>query len=175
MKPTLKYAVPIALAAIGSDEPAIAFDDMWLSLDGIQGESADPGHKDEIDIVSWSWSLSGGPQTAPQLRDLKLIKQSDRASTALAQSLATGKLIGEGVLTVQRQFGQEEPFEYLKMEMKGVSLTQLATGGKEGDEATTETISLTFSELCLTYTVQNPDGSPGGSTNTCITNPGTKQ
>ena len=33
--------------------------DYFLKLDGIQGESVDANHKDEIQILSWSW---GGSQ-----------------------------------------------------------------------------------------------------------------
>ena len=35
--------------------------DYFLKLDGIQGESADTNHKDEIQIMSWSW---GGSQVS---------------------------------------------------------------------------------------------------------------
>ena len=32
--------------------------DYFLKLDGIQGESVDSKHKDEIQIQSWSWGAS---------------------------------------------------------------------------------------------------------------------
>jgi type VI secretion system secreted protein Hcp len=32
--------------------------DMFLTLDGIAGESTDPVHKGAIEISSWSWGLS---------------------------------------------------------------------------------------------------------------------
>ena len=32
--------------------------DMFLKLDGIKGESLDATHKDEIDVLAWSWGLS---------------------------------------------------------------------------------------------------------------------
>jgi type VI protein secretion system component Hcp len=31
--------------------------DMFLTLDGIAGESTDPVHKGAIEISSWSWGL----------------------------------------------------------------------------------------------------------------------
>jgi type VI secretion system secreted protein Hcp len=35
-------------------------DDMFLKIDGIQGESTDASHRDEINIVAYTW---GGSQT----------------------------------------------------------------------------------------------------------------
>ena len=32
--------------------------DMFLKLEGIEGESADKTHGKEIDILAWSWGLS---------------------------------------------------------------------------------------------------------------------
>ena len=32
--------------------------DMFLKMDGIKGESVDDKHKDEIDVLSWSWGMS---------------------------------------------------------------------------------------------------------------------
>ena len=32
--------------------------DMYLKLNGIDGESADDKHKKEIDVLAWSWSMS---------------------------------------------------------------------------------------------------------------------
>jgi len=36
--------------------------DLFMNLDGIKGESADAKHKEEIDVLSWSW---GASQSAP--------------------------------------------------------------------------------------------------------------
>lgn len=32
--------------------------DMFIKIDGIKGESTDDKHKDEIDVLSWSWGMS---------------------------------------------------------------------------------------------------------------------
>ena len=32
--------------------------DFFLKIDGIPGESADSKHKDEIDVISWSWGAN---------------------------------------------------------------------------------------------------------------------
>jgi type VI secretion system secreted protein Hcp len=37
--------------------------DYFLKIDGIPGESTDSKHKDEIDVLSWSWGET--QETAP--------------------------------------------------------------------------------------------------------------
>ena len=37
--------------------------DMFLKIEGIEGESQDNAHKDKIDIVSWSWGMSNSGST----------------------------------------------------------------------------------------------------------------
>ena len=32
--------------------------DMFLKLDDVKGESKDSKHKEEIDVLAWSWGLS---------------------------------------------------------------------------------------------------------------------
>ena len=38
--------------------------DMFLKIDGIQGESTDNSHKDEIDLLSYTWGESHEPVSA---------------------------------------------------------------------------------------------------------------
>ena len=40
--------------------------DMFLKLDGIQGESTADGHKDEIDLFSYIWGESSQPYRASE-------------------------------------------------------------------------------------------------------------
>lgn len=37
--------------------------DYFLKLDGIEGESADSNHKNEIQLMSWSWGASRSPRS----------------------------------------------------------------------------------------------------------------
>ena len=71
--------------------------DMFLKIDGtrqgaIKGEARDAGHKDEIDVLGWTWGMEGnlvhGQATAKTaVRELKIIKQVDRATTGLMSAL----------------------------------------------------------------------------------------
>ena len=35
--------------------------DIFLKVDGIKGESTDVNHKDEIEVLSWSWGVTQTP------------------------------------------------------------------------------------------------------------------
>ena len=56
-------AVLILVAVINpgaAPEPvqAAAAVDYFLQIEGIDGESTDKDHKDEIDVLAWSWGMS---------------------------------------------------------------------------------------------------------------------
>src|SRR5690606_28022874 len=85
--------------------------DMYLKIEGIDGESTDKNHKDWIEVQSFSWgmsnsaSLSTGGGTGvgkAQFIDLKIGKNLDRASPNLFLHGAQGRHIPEVVLVLRR-------------------------------------------------------------------------
>ena len=42
------------MSMLASSTPALA-SDIFLKIDGVKGESQVKGHKDEIEVLSWSW------------------------------------------------------------------------------------------------------------------------
>ena len=47
-------------ASVASSTSVVSASDMFLKISGIKGESTDSKHKDEIDVLSWSWGTSTG-------------------------------------------------------------------------------------------------------------------
>lgn len=144
--------------------------DAFLKLDGIKGEAQDAKHKDEIDVLSWSWGgtqsgsahVGGGAGTGKvSVQDLHITKFMDKATTGLWTHLCNGKHIKDGLLTVRK--AGEHPLEYLKITLKEVYVSSLSTGGAHGGDALTENLSLNFKEFKIVYTPQNKDGSGGAS------------
>src|SRR5205807_72834 len=99
--------------------------DMFLKLDDLKGESEDYKHKNEIDVLSWSWGMSqsgtthmgtGGGAGKVSVDDLSFTKYVDRGSPTLIISCCSGKHFKQGVLTVRK--AGEMPLEYLKITMK---------------------------------------------------------
>ena len=140
--------------------------DMFLKLGDIKGESVDDKHKDEIDVLSWSWGMtqsatthlgSGGGSGKVSVQDLSFIHNLDKASPTLKLSCCTGKHYDEAVLTVRK--AGDKPVEYLKITMKDLLISSVSTGGSGGEDRLTESVTLNFAQFKEEYTPQKPDGS----------------
>ncbi|USI74900.1 Hcp family type VI secretion system effector [Sphingomonas morindae] len=144
--------------------------DMFLKLEGVNGESEDAKHSKEIDIIGWSWGMSntgtahlgGGAGTGKaNFQDLSVTKFVDLASTPILLSCAQGKHFSTATLTV-RKAGGDNPLEYLVITMTEVMVSNVQHGGSSGDERTTEVVSLNFEKIDVKYTEQSKTGSSGG-------------
>lgn len=140
--------------------------DMFLKLDDIKGESRDDKHKDEIDVLAWSWGLSqsgtmhsggGGGAGKVNVQDLTLTKYLDKASPNLIMAACNGKHYKEALLTIRK--AGEKPLEYIKITMKEVLISSIETGGNGGEDRLTENIRLNFAEFKVEYAPQKADGS----------------
>lgn len=140
--------------------------DIFLKIDDVKGESVDSKHKDEIDILAWSWGASqsgtthvggGGGSGKVSVNDLSVTKWIDKSSPTLLLSCCNGKHYKEGLLTVRK--AGEKPLEYLKLTMKELLISSITNGGSGGEDRLTENLTLNFAEFKIEYTPQKPDGS----------------
>ncbi len=159
-------AAGIVATGIAASTTAVAASDMFLKLSGVQGESQDSKHKNEIDVLSWSWGASTGTGktkrgTVPPacIQDLSLTKFVDSASPALITMTVMGQVAPDATLTVRKS--GETPNEFFILRMTNVSLTSFQTGGSEGESRLTENIVLHFDQVKGEYRPQKPDGSSG--------------
>jgi type VI secretion system secreted protein Hcp len=146
--------------------------DMFMKMTDIKGESKDKAHKEEIDVLAWSWGASqsgtfhvggGGGAGKVSIQDLSFTKYIDNASAILALDCCNGDHIKECVLTVRK--AGKKPLEYLIITMKKVMVTSVSTGGSGGEDRLTENVTLNFAEVEVQYQEQKDDGS-GGSKKT---------
>jgi type VI secretion system secreted protein Hcp len=144
--------------------------DIFLKLDGIDGESVDAKHTKEIDIDSWSWGMTqtgsthigGGSGTAKvSVQDLSFTKRIDKSSPNLAKYCSDGKHIKKGVL-IQRKAGGNSPVEFLKIELEDIIVSSYQTGSS--GEIPTDSFSLNFAKYKFVYAEQKADGSKGPET-----------
>jgi type VI secretion system secreted protein Hcp len=144
--------------------------DIFLKIAGIDGESQDAAHKNEIDVGSWEWQVlqesnmqqgSGGGSGKATVKDLSFVHNVDRASPNLMKFCLTGKHIPEAVLTVRKAGGT--PLEYLKLTMSDVVITNVQPAGSSQDEIIKERVNLAFAKIKQEYTVQNQQGGSGGA------------
>jgi len=153
----------LAATALASTS-AMAAVDMFLKVDGIQGESTDKVHKGEIDVLAWSWGESAGTAktkhgTVPTacIQDLSLTKFIDAASPALIMNTMVGTVSPTAVLVIRK--AGFNPVEYLRLTMRNVSVAAYSTGGSGGEDRLTENVTLHFDSMQGEYQKQRPDGS----------------
>ncbi|BBE10055.1 MAG: type VI secretion system secreted protein Hcp [Glomeribacter sp. 1016415] len=144
--------------------------DIFLKLGDVKGESIDHTHKDEIEVLSWSWGANqsatfhegtGGGSGKGSIKNLSIAKYMDQSSPTLFQLCVSGQHIESAQLTV-RKAGGKSPLEYFKLKLKKVLISSYATGGSGGMDRITENISLNFAEVEAVYQPQDTTGAKKG-------------
>ena len=140
--------------------------DMFLKLAGIKGESTDRKHRDEIDVLSFSFGISrvsGGGTAAgsgkAQFQDFRFVHNVDTASPDFFDHACSGKSIEDGVFTVARTGGVKEGGDYYKITFENIFISSVSPASN-GD-APQEQVSLNFAGFKVEARRQRPDGSLG--------------
>jgi type VI secretion system secreted protein Hcp len=137
--------------------------DIFAKLGDIKGESLDDKHKDEIEVLSFSWGVtnsgtmatgSGAGTGKATFQDLVIVHNIDKASPDLMRACATGSHLKDATIT-QRKSGKGQQ-EFLVIKMNDVIITGVTRGGS-AEQA--ETVSLAFAKVNVEYKPQKPDGS----------------
>jgi type VI secretion system secreted protein Hcp len=140
--------------------------DYFLKIDGIDGESKDDKHADEIQLESWSWGQTnsgamaaggGGGAGKVSMQDFTFTMQNNKASPELFLACAQGKHIDSCKLTC-RKAGTDQQ-EYLKITFTDVLISSYQTGGGGGDVLPIESITFNFAKIEYEYAPQKDDGS----------------
>ena len=144
--------------------------DIFIKIGDIKGESQDKTHKDEIEVLNWSWGMSqsgnmhtgtGGGAGKVSIQDLSLTKYVDKASPNLMMHCSSGKHVPKVTLTV-RKAGGDAQVEYLIINLEEVLISSLSTGGSGSDDRLIENITLTFAKVTVDYQPQKADGTKDG-------------
>jgi type VI secretion system secreted protein Hcp len=143
--------------------------DYFLKIDGIQGESRDDSHKDEIDIESFSWGETqsgtfaaggGGGAGKVSMQDFHFTMLVNKASPALFLTCAQGDHIKNAKLTCRKAGNDQQ--EFLKITMSDVLVSSFQIGGT-GGVVPTDQISLNFAKIEVEYEEQDATGKLVGS------------
>jgi type VI secretion system secreted protein Hcp len=143
--------------------------DIFAKIGDIKGESLDDKHKDEIEVLSFSWGVSnsgsivssggGGGAGKATFHDLSFVHHIDKASPVLMQACATGVHLKDATIT-HRKAGKGQQ-EFLIVKMNDVIITSVTHGGSSADDGYPENVSLAFGKVDLEYRPQNANGSMG--------------
>ncbi len=145
--------------------------DYFLKIDGIEGESADAKHKNEIDVESWSWGATqsgtfsmggGGGAGKVSMQDMHFVAKMSKASPKLLLANASGQHIKTAVLTL-RKAGTDQQ-EFAKFTLSDVLVSSYQTGGSaSGSIVPMDQFSLNFAKIEKEYKEQKADGTLGGA------------
>ncbi len=170
MKSTFgKFFGVLCLAAVLAALPAHAALNMFLDLGSdIPGESTDPAHTNQVDVLAWSWGMSnsgtgavGSPSGGKvNIQDLSLTKYVDKSSPLLMLNCARGSHIATATLYVLKA-GATKNNQYIKIIMTDVLVTSVSTGGSGGEDKLTENISLNFAKVEFDYSSDGTDATTG--------------
>jgi type VI secretion system secreted protein Hcp len=144
--------------------------DYFLKIDGIEGESQDHKHKNEIHLESWSFGEQnsgtmshggGGGAGKVSMQDFHFVMTVNKASPKLFLACATGEHIKKAVLTCRKAGKEQQEFYKVSFEQLLVSSFQ-TSGSGSASVLPQESISLNFAKIEIEYKEQKADGSLGG-------------
>jgi len=140
--------------------------DIFAKIGDIKGESLDDKHKDEIEVLAWSWGVSqggsmahggGGGQGKAAFQDFHITHYIDKASPNLLKACATGEHIKEATVTARKAGkGQQE---FLIFKMNDIIITGVMPNGNGSDGGLVENVTLQCAKVDMEYKPQKPDGS----------------
>ncbi len=144
--------------------------DMFLKIDGIDGESTDSVHKDEIEIYSFSWGVSnpttigggtgGGGAGRASFRDLTVNKLFDKSSPQLMIHSASGKVIPSALLSVRSSGGDatgKVSDDFLKITLSNVLVSGLDSAGAQQGDKPADEVTFAFQKIEIQYQPQGGD------------------
>jgi type VI secretion system secreted protein Hcp len=139
--------------------------DIFAKIGDIKGESLDAKHKDEVEVLSWSWGVSQTGGTGPgggggtgrvSFSDFHLTHHIDKASPLLMAACATGEHIKDATITVRKAGKGQQEFLIIKMNDILITSVQPSLSGAEGG---IENVTLKPAKVDLEYKPQKADGS----------------
>lgn len=139
--------------------------DYFLKIDGIDGESIATNHKNEIEIISFSWgnntpglqqSTDGGSKVT--VHDFHFTAKTSKASPKIMQAVGTGQHFNSAVLSIRKPGVNGDGF--IKWTMTDVLISSYQTGGS-GNDIPVDQFDLHFASIQFRYLPILPDGTAG--------------
>jgi type VI secretion system secreted protein Hcp len=140
--------------------------DYFLKIDGIDGESQDSKHKDEIQIKDFRMNVvNRGRQGDYKVGkaifdDATFFSWVDQAYPKLQQACATGEKLPKAVLTC-RKAGKNQ-MDYVRVTLSDLLITSCKLDLEDGPTPIVE-FTIGFAKKQIEYKEQNADGTLGGA------------
>jgi len=141
--------------------------DTHIKFAGVDGESTHKDHKNEIEVLSWTWGVtndgggtgggSGKGKATPG--DFHITHLYDKASPVLAKHCAAGKHFKDAKMTA-RKAGEGQK-DFLKATLKEVLITSVQPAGSTGGSIS-EDVECSYKDIEFAYKPQDEKGGLGG-------------
>lgn len=151
--------------------PKESMQDIFIKIDGIEGEAQDANHKNWISVISFSYAVSQSSSAATgggsgvgkaNFSDLVFTHFIDKASPNLMMRCADGKHINKVELSCNKVGGGQQ--EYMKVTMEQVLITHVRPVGATNSARVIEEVGLSYGKIKVEVKSQNKDGSMGAAT-----------
>jgi type VI secretion system secreted protein Hcp len=144
--------------------------EIFLKLDGIDGESEKKGAEKWIEIFSFSNGLSNHSSVAMgtgsgagkvDISSISFQKQLDVASPKLFLNCCQGSHIKTGQMIVRESTGGDTTEIYFQYDLTEVFIDSVSWGGSAGGGKPSESLSVSAKSLKVTYWPQDATGKLG--------------
>ena len=138
---------PLALSAV----------DMFIKIDGIEGEATDHEHQDWIPVLATQYQQvtpinnvgkALKKANCPKVSSITFTKKTDSSSTDLFRYNSTGVRVDKATI---HWIQTEDRQPFLMYELKNVMITSISMSGTVESDVPTEQITLTYSEVTWQY------------------------
>ncbi len=148
--------------------------DTFLDLTGVEGEATAKGMEKKIEIYSFSWGASN-PTTVSSgatglsagkvsVSSFNIMKKTEKSSPKLFQACCTGKHFDKAVVTMRKASGDGGQKAFLTYTFTDVMVESVQwSGSTGGDDTPTESVSLAFAKVAITYQQQDSKGGSVGN------------
>lgn len=153
----------------------MASGDMFIKIDGIEGESRDIEHSSWIEVESFSWehmgiSMSGQRASRIGTRQgepampgsLTITKIEDKSSTSLMQVCAQGTNLDDVVVDVVETDAQTGIVQHSTYTLSGVNLSGCSSS--DSDDRPIETFTLNYDKIAYKYYTTSQKTGKAGKT-----------
>ncbi len=145
--------------------------DVYLKIEGIDGESTDSAHDKWIEVLSFNHGVSqavsapsgtgGRTSGRADFQDFSIVKEVDSATADLNIFCCNGKHIEK--IELQCCLATEDKHTFYKYEMEDVIISSVSCGGGGGGTKPTESVTFAFGKMKWEYTPIDDKGSPGAA------------
>ena len=155
-------ALVSGLLAIGSEEASAQQFRTYMLVPGIPGSATDDNHKDWIEVLSMAQGVSSTRKSVA-CSDVSIMKSLDQSGPLLWAAAAVRQVFQEIRIEVVKSGGEFTGVVY-DIRLSNAQVTSTQTSGSS--ELPTESVSLSYDSITLTFNTQDAKG---------VIHPGTPQ